>query len=74
MYLATLTSIHINCTESKILKLIIKTKYADIFVKSRNSVPIHCIYKFLYMSTFVSRHFAYLDMFLGPKQCFHTLI
>jgi len=40
-----------------------------------NSVPIHSIYIYPYKSTFVvCRHFAYFDMSLGPKQCFHALI
>ena len=28
---------------------------------------IHCVYNFAYKSTFVSRHFAYLDMFQVPN-------
>ena len=48
--------------------------YVNVFVKSR-IMSLYILYTFiLYKSTFVSWHFAYLDMFLGPKQCFHTLI
>ena len=50
------------------------TEYVDVFVKSR-ILSLYILYTFIpYMSTFVSRHVAYLDMFLGPKRCFHALI
>ena len=44
----------------------------DVFVRSR-ILSLYILYIFI-KSTFVSHHFAYLDMFLGPKQCFHMLI
>ena len=48
--------------------------YVDVFVKSR-ILSLYILYTFIpYKSTFVSWYFAYLDMFLGPKQCFHALI
>ena len=48
--------------------------YVDIFVKSRIQ-SLYILYIFiLYKSTFVGRHFAYIGMFLRPKQCFHALI
>ena len=44
----------------------------DVFVRSR-ILSLYILYIFI-KSTFVSQYFAYLDMFLGPKQCFHMLI
>ena len=46
--------------------------YVDGFVKSR-ILSLYILYTFIpYKSTFVSWHFAYLNMFSGPKQCFHA--
>ena len=48
--------------------------YVDVFVKSR-ILSLYILYTFIpYKSTFVSRHFTYLNMFLSPKPCFHALI
>ena len=43
--------------------------------KVQNSVPIHYtrIYNFAYKSTFVSRHFAYLNMFFRSQTVFSLL-
>ena len=35
-------------------------------------LSLYILYTFIPL--FVSRHLAYLDKFLGPKQCFHALI
>ena len=43
--------------------------YLDVFVKSW-ILSLYILYTILR----ISWHFAYLNMFLGPKQCFHVLI